>query len=319
MRARRAHVGEELELLAQPDVDRAEAGADRRGERALEREGVLPDALDRGVGQRRAGGVHRRHPGQLLVPVEAEPAGLEHVHRLGGDLGPDPVARDEGDVVGHRRDHCSGSTASSAAARAASGVGAGCRGPGSARRPCPVRVSAATSESSARTRPAGIGPEAERGGDHRRRGRRRPPSGSGASARSGSGTSLSLGERSMRLAHLVGIARRCPGARRATFRSSGGSTQCTSGRAADERLADDASRPRSGWRAGPGRRRRGVSAWKAGSVATSVSGMTATSWPASPSVGTGSVGTCCAASGSTAEAAKRASVTTKEGRRTAGR
>ena len=39
-------VGEELELLPQPDVDRAEAGAHRRGERALERERVLADALD---------------------------------------------------------------------------------------------------------------------------------------------------------------------------------------------------------------------------------------------------------------------------------
>ena len=60
-RPRRAHVGEQLELLAEPDVHRAEPGADRRGERALEREGVLPDALDRGVGQRRAGGVDRGH------------------------------------------------------------------------------------------------------------------------------------------------------------------------------------------------------------------------------------------------------------------
>ena len=44
----------EVELLAQRHVDRAEAGADRRGGRALDREPVAADRVERAVGERRA-------------------------------------------------------------------------------------------------------------------------------------------------------------------------------------------------------------------------------------------------------------------------
>jgi len=100
-RTRRPHVGEQLERLAQPDVHRAEPGPHRCRERALQCQAVLADAFDGGVRQRRAGGLHRRHPGELLVPVEREAGGLEHPHRLLGDLRADPVARNQGRVVRH--------------------------------------------------------------------------------------------------------------------------------------------------------------------------------------------------------------------------
>ena len=115
-----ADVGEELERLAKSDVHRAEPGADGRRERSLERDPVLPDAVDRRVRKRRTGRVHRRHPRQLVIPVEAKAGGLEHLHGLCGDLGSDPVAGDERDVVRHGP--IAGRAAASAAASAAKGV-----------------------------------------------------------------------------------------------------------------------------------------------------------------------------------------------------
>ena len=50
--------GVEPELVAQRDVHRAEAGADRRRDRALERDLVRADGRERVVGQRRAGLLH---------------------------------------------------------------------------------------------------------------------------------------------------------------------------------------------------------------------------------------------------------------------
>src|SRR3546814_8798502 len=57
-RNRRAHVGVQVETLAQLDVDRRKAAANRRGQRALERDLVLADRI------------HRRLRQQFAVLVE---------------------------------------------------------------------------------------------------------------------------------------------------------------------------------------------------------------------------------------------------------
>jgi hypothetical protein len=93
--------GELLEVLPQSDIHRAEAGAVRRGERALEREMGAADAVDGGVRERGAGGFHRRHARELFFPVEREASGLEHPDGLHGDLRADAVTRNEGRLVGH--------------------------------------------------------------------------------------------------------------------------------------------------------------------------------------------------------------------------
>ena len=50
--AHRPDAGVEVEFLAQPDVDRAEALADRRGARAFEGDAIAADEVERGRRQR---------------------------------------------------------------------------------------------------------------------------------------------------------------------------------------------------------------------------------------------------------------------------
>src|SRR4029077_8375999 len=87
----------------------------------LGRDPVLRDARAGRVGQRRAGGIDRGDARQLLVPAEPEPGRFEHLHGLGSDLGTDPVAGDQGDVVRHGP-VVAGRTAATAAARASPSV-----------------------------------------------------------------------------------------------------------------------------------------------------------------------------------------------------
>ena len=95
-RARGAHVRVQLELLAQPHVHRAEAAADRRGERALQGEARAPDAVEQRRRQRIAdlgdGGV----AAFLDVPRERAMPSASRIgdHRF-GDLGSDAVAGNE--------------------------------------------------------------------------------------------------------------------------------------------------------------------------------------------------------------------------------
>src|SRR5690606_33912199 len=97
----RAHVRVEVEVLAEPDVGAAEAAADGRRERALQREARPRDGVENGRRERVAGGLEGRHPRHLLVPLERDAGRLEHAPRRADDLGADPVAGDEGDTVGH--------------------------------------------------------------------------------------------------------------------------------------------------------------------------------------------------------------------------
>ena len=91
--------GVEVELLAQRDVDRAVAGADRGGGRALDRDAALADRVEGAVGERVALRLVDVDPGVLEVPVELDAGGLEHSLRGLRELGPGAVARDEGDSV----------------------------------------------------------------------------------------------------------------------------------------------------------------------------------------------------------------------------
>ena len=90
-RARGAHVGVELEFLAQAHVDRAEAAADRRGERALEREPRAADAVERirGSGSPRLG--ERGHARRSALPRrKARRARRARLHRASTISGPMP-------------------------------------------------------------------------------------------------------------------------------------------------------------------------------------------------------------------------------------
>ena len=105
----RAHLRVEVEALAQADVDRAEAAADRRRDRALERDPVAPDRVERLVGQRVAA-VRRHHVLARLadVPVELDAGRLEHAARRLGELGAGAVAGDEHDPCATGRDSSGG-------------------------------------------------------------------------------------------------------------------------------------------------------------------------------------------------------------------
>ena len=81
VRLARAHARVELELVAERDVDRAEAGADRGRDRPLERDAVALDRLERLVGKRRAGLLHHVDPGLADVPVELDARRLEDAAR----------------------------------------------------------------------------------------------------------------------------------------------------------------------------------------------------------------------------------------------
>jgi hypothetical protein len=100
--ARRPQVGIEVELLAQPHVGGAEAAADRGGERALEREARLADALQGRLGQWIAGFLEPRHSRRLPVVGEGSTDGFEHAERGVEDFGSDAVARNERDEDGLR-------------------------------------------------------------------------------------------------------------------------------------------------------------------------------------------------------------------------
>jgi len=91
----------EVERDAQTDVDRAEALADRSGDRALERHPVAADRLERLVRQWVAA-VPRHHVGTRLldVPLERDAGGLEDAPRRLGQLRTDSVAGNQGDAVG---------------------------------------------------------------------------------------------------------------------------------------------------------------------------------------------------------------------------
>jgi hypothetical protein len=98
----RTHLRVEVERLAQADVDRPEASADRCRDRAFQRHAVAPDRLQRRLGQRVAA-VLIHHVGSCrhYVPLELDAGRLEHAARRLRQFRTGAVARDECDSVRH--------------------------------------------------------------------------------------------------------------------------------------------------------------------------------------------------------------------------
>src|SRR6266436_706097 len=99
----------EIEHLAQGDVQRAEALADGRGERALDGDQILADNVEGFIGEEIRRAVAAVHRLRLFARVHLGPRDLalaavglldgrvEHAHGGGPDVGARPVALDEGD------------------------------------------------------------------------------------------------------------------------------------------------------------------------------------------------------------------------------
>ena len=102
VRLARPHLRVEVEPVAQRDVDGAEALADRRRDRALQRDAVAADRLERRLGQRVAAVlVHHVRAGGLDVPLEVDAGRLEHAARRLGELRAGAVSGDECHDVRH--------------------------------------------------------------------------------------------------------------------------------------------------------------------------------------------------------------------------
>ena len=91
--------GVQVELLAQGHVDRAVAGADRGGRRALDGEAALADGIERAIREWVALLLVDIDARVLEVPVELDAGGLEYSLGRLRELWPGAVARDEGDAV----------------------------------------------------------------------------------------------------------------------------------------------------------------------------------------------------------------------------
>ena len=98
---RRAHVGVEVEAPAQLDVDRAEALAHRRGQRALERDAVAADGLEGGGGDQLAAALPGGEAGVDELVLQAALQCIEHAQGGVHDLGADAVAADHCNGLGH--------------------------------------------------------------------------------------------------------------------------------------------------------------------------------------------------------------------------
>ena len=98
----RAHLRVHVELLAERDVHRAEAAADRRRDRALQRDARLADRVEH-LGRQRVAAVAVHHVGARLadVPVELDAGRLEGAPRRLGQLRAGAVTGDEDDSVRH--------------------------------------------------------------------------------------------------------------------------------------------------------------------------------------------------------------------------
>ncbi len=98
-----ADLAVKVELLAERDVDRAEAAADRRCDRPLQRCAGLTDRVEH-FGRQRIAAVLLHHIGAGLadVPLELDAGRLENAPRRFGELRPGAVAGDEDYAVRHR-------------------------------------------------------------------------------------------------------------------------------------------------------------------------------------------------------------------------
>ena len=101
-RLRRPEVGVQAECLAEPDVDAPEAAADRRRDRPLEADPGPPNRFEDALRERRAVALDRGLARFHGLPFESDPGRVEDAGGRLRQLGPDAVAGDQGDRVGHR-------------------------------------------------------------------------------------------------------------------------------------------------------------------------------------------------------------------------
>ena len=108
--ADRPQADEQIEHLAQRDVQRSDAAADRRRQRPLDADVVLAERLDGLVRQpvvelleALLAGVDFHPRDLLLAAVRLVDGGIEHAHARAPDVGTGAVAFDERDdrIVGH--------------------------------------------------------------------------------------------------------------------------------------------------------------------------------------------------------------------------
>ena len=110
----RAHLRVEVESVAQRDVDGAETLADRGRDRALQRDAVAADRVERRLGQRVAAVlVHHVRAGRLDVPFEVDAGRFEHASRRLGQLRAGAVSWDECHDVLSRASDCTDDSAPS--------------------------------------------------------------------------------------------------------------------------------------------------------------------------------------------------------------
>ena len=100
----RPHAGVETELVPEGDVDGAKAGADRRRDRALQRDAVPLDRIECVLRERRPRRLHHVDARLLHVPLERDARGLEHAARRLGELGACSVSGNQRHGVRHRRE-----------------------------------------------------------------------------------------------------------------------------------------------------------------------------------------------------------------------
>ena len=96
-----AEVGEEIELLAQGDIDALEAPSDRRGDWPLERYVGAFDGFRESGGNVLAVDFKGFSAGGEPLPFPLDPSGFENANDGLRDLGSDAVTGDECDFVGH--------------------------------------------------------------------------------------------------------------------------------------------------------------------------------------------------------------------------
>src|ERR1044072_4740847 len=100
-RAHGADVGIAVERLAQSNVDRREALADRRRDGAFERDLVALDGFEQVFGQRRAELFERLRARVFRLPLDVNARRLDDAYDRRRDLRPDAVARNECDSMCH--------------------------------------------------------------------------------------------------------------------------------------------------------------------------------------------------------------------------
>ena len=100
-RVHRAHVGVEIEALAQGDVDAGETASDGRGDGALEADAGAVEAIENALGERLAGLENQGGAELGDFPIDGDAGGIDGAARGLGDFGTNAIAGNESYEVRH--------------------------------------------------------------------------------------------------------------------------------------------------------------------------------------------------------------------------